>query len=128
VPVIRHSDDDLWRGAWRWLGPKNYTLPVSLEYRGIVPGGIAAFICHLALTFAGAGAWRFLVSLGVFVAVLKLVGHYSSTERPVSSLAASVAHETGAPRPQQPQHVSVDMRPGRIPVHDLPPLPGKRNR
>ena len=122
---VRHADDNLWRGSNRYLGPKGYTLPVSFEYRGILPGAVAAFVCHLVLSLAGVGGWRFLISFAVFVAVMKLAGNFSSTERPVSSIAAAVAHETGAPRPQKPQPVSAALCPGRIPVHDLPDQPRK---
>jgi hypothetical protein len=126
--VVRHADDDLWRGSWRYLGPKGYTLPVSFEYRGILPGCAAALACQIVLSLAGIGGWRFLISGGVFLGVMKLVGHFSSTERPVSSLAASFAHETSAPRPHQPQLVTTTLRPGRIPVHELPSQPRKGAR
>lgn len=124
---VRHADDDLWRGSWRWLGPKGYTMPISFEYRGMLPGGIAALVCLMVLSLAGVGGWRFLITLAVFVAVLKLAGRFSSTERPVSSLAASVAHETGAPRPQHPQPARAVLSPARLPVHDLPVQPRKGN-
>lgn len=125
---VRHADDNLFRGSPRYLGPKGYTLPVSFEFRGILPGAIAAAVCHVILSLAGVGGWRFLVSFGVFFAVMKLAAHFSSTERPVSSLAAAVTHETGAPRPQQPEPVSAALRPARLPVHDLPAQPRKGAR
>jgi hypothetical protein len=127
VPV-RYADDDLWRGSWRWLGPKGYTMPVSFEYRGMLPGGLAALTCLVVLSVFGVGGWRFLIAAALGVAVMKLAGHFSSTERPVSSLAAAVTHETGAPRPRAPQPANAVLRPGRLPVHDLPGAQRMGNR
>lgn len=127
-PSIRHSDDELWRHNWRWLGPKGYTLPVSLEGRGIVPGGVTFLILLAVLSAFGVGAWRFLIAAGAALAVMKLVGHFGSTERPLSSIASIVAHETGAPRPNQPQASLAVLRPRQLPVHAVEARPRREDR
>ena len=126
MPSIRHSDDDLWRHNWRWLGPKGYTLPVSLEGRGILPGGVTFLIMLAVLSAFGVGGWRFLIALAAGFAVMKLAGFFGSTERPLSSIASIVSHETGAPRPQQPQASQAVLRPGQLPVHVVGARPRRR--
>ena len=126
MPSIRHSDDDLWRHHWSWLGPKGYTLPVSLEGRGILPGGVTFLILLAVLSAFGVGGWRFLIALAGGFAVMKLAGHFGSTERPLSSIASIVSHETGAPRPQQPQAERATLRPGQLPVHVVEARPRRR--
>lgn len=125
---VRHSDDDLFRGSWRWLGPKGYTLPMSIPYRGILPGSAAFVICLIVMSAFGVGTWRFLIAGTVGVGVMKAADLFGSTERPVSSLAAILTHETAAPRPLPRQDVSVRIRPSQIPVHSIPARAGERSR
>jgi hypothetical protein len=128
MPSIRHSDDELWRHDWRWLGPKGYTLPVSLEGRGILPGGVVFLILLAVLSAFGVGAWRFLIALAAGFAVMKLAGRFGSSERPLSSIASIVAHETGAPRPQQPEASQAVLRPSQLPVHVIEARQRRRDR
>jgi hypothetical protein len=114
----RSALDVLFRVHARYLGPKGYTLPFSLPYRGIVPAA-AVFILALIVQGAlGVGAWRFVIAGALAVGAGKLTDLYSSAERPVSSLPAILSHETGAPRPRPRETIHAVLRPGQIPVRE----------
>jgi hypothetical protein len=119
-PRLRQADDDIFRVHSRYLGPPGFTLPFSIPYAGILPGLAAGLGTLVLLSLLGLGAWRFLLTAGVAVAVGALVGRHSGGERPFWALPAMFTHESGAPRPTNPRPSSAVLRPGRVPVRELP--------
>jgi hypothetical protein len=117
----RQADDDIFRVHSRYLGPPGFTLPVSIPYRGILPGLAAGFGTLVPLSLLGLGPWRFLVTIAVGIAAGALAGHYSGSDRPVSALPAVFTHESGAPRPVTPQPSRAVLRPGQVPVREPRP-------
>ena len=65
----RQADDDIFRVHSRYLGPPGFTLPVSVPYRGILPGLAAGFGTLVLLSVLGLGPWRFLIALALGIAV-----------------------------------------------------------
>jgi hypothetical protein len=112
----RAADDDLFRVHSRYLGPPGYTFPFSIPHRGILPGAAGGFVTLVVMSLLDVGIWRFAIAAAAAIAVGALADRYSTSERPVSSLPAIFSHETGAPRPHDPEPVSLLLRPRAIPV------------
>lgn len=123
----RQADDDIFRVHSRYLGPPGFTLPVSIPYRGILPGLAAGIATLVLLSLSGVGAWRFLLAAAAAVAAGALADRYSGSDRPVSALPAVFTHESGAPRPVTPQPYRAVLRPGQVPVRGLPPSTGRED-
>jgi hypothetical protein len=117
----RQADDDIFRIHSRYLGPPGMTLPFAVPYRAIVPGAAAGTGVLMLMAMFGVGAWRFAIAGLAAVAVGALVDRYSGHDRPVSALPAVLGHETGAPRPSEPEPSRAVLRPGQLPVRALPP-------
>jgi hypothetical protein len=124
----RHADDNIFRVHSRYLGPPGFTLPVSIPYRGIVPGLAAGIGTLVLLSLLGAGAWRFLLAAVAALATGALADRYTGSDRPVSALPAVFTHESGAPRPVTPRPSRVVLRPGQVPVRGPGPSGRRKDR
>jgi hypothetical protein len=124
-------DDEIYRADRSWLGPTGYTLPFRIPYRAI-PVAVAVFLPLLPLLrlIGAGGLLMYLADLVLSCLAAAVVVRFTSTERPVSAMAAILAHEISAPRPpRQPgQPVTVTLRPGLVPVHDAASPPARRQR
>lgn len=124
----RHADDDIFRVHGRYLGPPGMTLPFSIPYRAILPAMAAGIGVLVLMSLLGVGAWRFLIAGGAAIAAGALADRYTGTDRPVSALPAVLGHETGAPRPSEPESSRAVLRPGGLPVRELPSPARKEKR
>lgn len=121
----RQADDDIFKVHSRYLGPPGMTLPFSVPYRSILPGLAAGIGVLILMSLFGVGAWRFMIAAAAALAAGWLADRYSGSDRPVTALPAVLGHETGAPRPSDPEPSSAVLRPGRLPVAELP-APGRK--
>lgn len=121
----RQADDDIFKVHSRYLGPPGLTLPFSIPYRSILPALAAGTGVLILMSLFGIGAWRFAIAAVAAFAAGWVADRYSGTDRPVTALPAVLGHETGAPRPADPEPSAAVLRPGALPVRALP-APGRK--
>ena len=122
-------DDEVYRVDAVWLGPRRATLPWRARY--VAYGvGLLVFIglqilerrVGIALSF-WAVMWSLLGTVVITRGLLRLIDY----ERPLLATLTAVANEIGAPRADTRRR-SYTLRPGRVPVQDMPEPRRSRDR